>query len=231
MKTSKIIFFSLLGTIALLIVAAFIDVRLTGHKNTGDAEQISKNDTPVSSFSVLMVNNCQVLNIVNGASPAISIESLEKTKPVEIKYYVRNDTLFISDVGHSEARDIRLVNLKITVSVKKVIAKNSHVRISQPASNELWIDADKSNIFMVGDTSGNSPIRILNINAINQSEVISNVKADSVLVSLRDSKAGLTNKVGKITGTIASESSLKVIQPGDISMKTDPTSQLYITHF
>jgi hypothetical protein len=230
MKTSKIIFFSLLGTIALLILAAFIDVRLTGHKNTGEAEQISTNDTPVSSYSVLMVNNCQGLNIVNGSSPAINIECFEKTRPVEIKYYVRNDTLFISDVEHSEARNIRLVNLKITGSVKKVMAKNSDVRISQPASDELWIDADKSNIFMVGDTSGNFRFRKLSINAINQSEVISNIKADSVLVSLRASKAGLM-KVGKITGTIASESSLKVMQPNDISMKTDPTSQLYITHF
>jgi hypothetical protein len=232
MKTSKIIFFSLLGTIALLILAAFIDVRLTGYKNTGAADEISINDTTVSTFSVLMVNNCQALNIINGSSPAISIECFEKTKPAEIKYDIRNDTLFISDIEYSEARNIRLVNLKITGSVKRVMAKNSHFRISQTASDELWIDADKSNIFMYGDTSGNSRLRKLSINAINQSYVSSNnVIADSVLVSLRASKAGLMIKVEKIMGTITSESRLTVTQPNDISLKTDATSHLYINQF
>ena len=68
MKTSKIIFVSLLGVIALVILGGFVAARFTGKRNV--AGIVNKQIIP--SFKVIYIKNCDV-SLSYGDSSFISV--------------------------------------------------------------------------------------------------------------------------------------------------------------
>ena len=68
MKTSKIIFISLLGAIAFIILAASIDIRITGKRNGDYKADLKRSKQILPSFKALNLNSCKNIQIVRNDS-------------------------------------------------------------------------------------------------------------------------------------------------------------------
>lgn len=230
MKTSKIIFLSLLTAIALLILAAIIDVRLTGKKGNEPVNLVS-NEIPVPPFSVLVVNNCANLALRSGPSPLLKVSSNSKTAP-EISYMVKNDTMTISKVSKVNNNNQPIfVNIEF-VSLRKMIVNNSsaiHINVTDLA--EFNLDAVSSNVYLNASPEKYES-REIRFNARNHSKISSgNFKARNLGIVLEMSEARMMIKAENINGSISNESHLTILQPAELSMKSDLASILSITQY
>jgi hypothetical protein len=231
MKTSKIIFFSLLGTIAFLILAASIDVRLTGRKDT---ERIPMNvqNSELPPFSAVMIKNSEDVIITTGSSPEMSIEFLKKSQLPEINFFVKNDTLFISDYKQNKrVHEYRIMTLKSTGSLKSILAQNSSFEIMSPDLEDISLSLDSSRVIMRGVPAGKTGYRSLYFNAKNHSRIsLMAFRTERIDISLENSTAGLTIKATNLKANLAKGSHLNTLQPDILKLESDQDSQFYIDH-
>jgi hypothetical protein len=123
MKTSKIIFFSLIAAIVIAVSAAFIDVKLTGISTSSIYLQITKE--PVKPFKVIDISNSNIAMTYND-SFYIAISSMKDSIPPKLKYLIVNDTLRITDAKiHFPGRIV--INLQPSDSATRIISVNSDI--------------------------------------------------------------------------------------------------------
>lgn len=230
MKTSKIIFVSMLSTIALLILLAFIDVRLTGKKNVSTT--LATFNTVVPDFSVLIIDYCEDIDVLAGTSPSIIVDYEGKVHP-DIKFTSKNDTLIISGVRQSnEADELMFVKVQATSSLKKIITKNSSADITLPDLKQLRVEADSSDVSIITDITGKNLFSNLELHGRKHSFFhASGFSTDTTGLLLQNSDASLMIKSGRMHGSITNESDLSILQPAEMSLKSDPTSRININHF
>jgi len=223
MKTSKIIFTSLLVIIALVILAGATEVRLTGSRNGVD-QVITKNVIP--SFKVLYINNSEI-QLSYGDSSFLAVTSHKDSLLPEIEYKLNNDTLRISNVRYSNS------NIRVTIhssdTLKNILVINSDLRINQYGSKNLTLGIDKSSVFLNRDEKEQFTFQSLDIMAKNNSTVYSGVlKADNLKIFLEKSQANLEITALKLNGNLSDSSIICTLQSGEISVKKDESSRLIL---
>jgi hypothetical protein len=226
MKTSKIIFFSLLTTIALFILAAIVDVRLTGKKGN-EPSNLNTQEIPVGTFSVVVINNCSNISVRPGASPKLKVSS---KNAFEINYKVSADTLTISDANRSNNNNDPIFFTIEFTSLKKLIASNSSsIYFNVTDLAEVEFDAVNSNVYINASPGKDKP-GVIRITGRNHSMITSSdIKTGNLEIVLERSEANLMITAESINGNVYDESRLTILQPADLSMKSDSTSFLSIT--
>ncbi len=102
MKISKIIFLSLVGVIALMIIAGALDIRINGKKGPVQLSgSVNSKKITLPSFKVLSMNGTKNVAIVKGDSNYIEIDYQKDFVYPDINFQVRNDTLIIKDLNLS----------------------------------------------------------------------------------------------------------------------------------
>ena len=128
MKTSKIIFIALLSAIALIILAAIIDVRLTGTRD-GDFKGELKSRIQLTQFKVISINNNSNLELVQSDSAYFEITVMKDSLVPELKYSIKNDTLKIADqmvkIGTGS-----WVSIHVNDQLNQIILKKSNLNLS-----------------------------------------------------------------------------------------------------
>ena len=227
MKTSKIIFISLLSTIALFILAAAVDIRITGTRKTINPSDIRVKRQTVPSFKVLYVNNSRYFDLIQNDSSFIEVSSLKIALSPYLNYTINEDTLFVSDFNPS-GKNIISIKIFSNNALKKILLKNSEGRIYRFDSGRLSLDLDRSNVYFNQDKSERSSVKALDILARNKSRInIFALNVDSLGIVLNHSEAIFFNtSVKKICGTLSDNSRIVTPQAGEISLKKDATSQI-----
>ena len=234
MKTSKIIFITLLGTIALLILAAMIDVRFTGQKRSeifNNRLKVNKLDIP--EFNVICLNNIKNLALVQSDSSYISMTATMDSITHPINYTIKEDTIWLSDFEKQNSRDVWIA-VYFTNTLKSMQLKNSDLRITKFNSEKLSLDLnlDNSRVYFDADKSKNTAISVLNIVAKNYSYITANgFNVDSLGINLQNSDAQLQIIAKKISGTLSETSKIFIRQPGEISLKIDATSKITVNSY
>ena len=226
MKTSKIIFISLLGTIALIILVTVISIRINGNKGV---EPLSDSNfkvrkQPVPAFRVLCLNDSKNISITQGDSSYISV-GYKKDLPVpDLIYTIKEDTLFV--------KDMKLSDLTICASSSFEILNinNSSITLrefpNEKSSGKLTLVMDKSTAYL---NKNKSSIAVLNIDARNHSSInASNYKVDLLEITLKNSKSTFGSFTKKVTGCLSESSSFMVRQPLEISLKRDDNSKINV---
>lgn len=208
---------------ALFILAAFIDVRINGKKNGQILDQIEVNRQSVPSFNVLCVEN-SYLNIIQNDSSFIEITILKDSVAPIVNYTLKEDTLIITDTKYQQWIDVNTSN-----SLVSIIAKNSNISLQHFIGSQMSLDLDSSNIDLIDELSS---FQTLGIVAKNHSDVSTgSYRVDSLQIALQNSNANIQIIAKKINGILSDSSYMYALQPDELWLKKDSTSNINVSDY
>jgi hypothetical protein len=227
MKKSKIIFISLLAVIAMFILAASIDYRLTGSKIGLVPANIKVTKETILQYKVLSLENSDI-RLFKNDTLFIEITSLKDSALPKLNYNIKNDTLFIKDSKLMQGGRVS-VSIHVNSSVKAILLKNSNLTMEHFQSGNLNLGMDNSYIWLNQDKSSFNNLNILARNHSSIESVALNV--DSLGIILDHSEANIGIIARKITSSLSDSSRLYVRQAGDMLLKKDPTSSINVNDY
>jgi hypothetical protein len=232
MKTSKIIFSSLLGAIALLILAAFIDIKINGHKkNTYPSDLFKVNKTNIPPFKVLYLNNCVDIELIRNDSSSIEMIFQKDSLLSRLNYTIAGDTLFVIDNRQSNRKTISC-KIHATGKLASIILENSDISMSNLCSGSLSLKLNGGKININTDKKGNPSLSSIVVDARNHSSLYTGeFRVDSLSLVLRNSEVNIELNAKKIHGTLADSSKIYARQPGEIYLKKDSTSTISFNEY
>lgn len=226
MKTSKIIFISLLSVIALIILASLIDLRITGRRDSKADFKTNKQIIP--SFRVLSLNNSNNVQLVQNDSSYIEVTYLKDSVAPDVKYVIKSDTLFISDLKKLNRSNIS-IKINSTDSLRKVQMSKSDFGIEDFNFSQLSFDLDQSELWLNQPDKKKTAVRFMDIVVRNHSHINCNgFNADSISVILHNSEADFDMDINKIGGSLSDSSRIYIRSVGEIALKKDATSKINI---
>jgi len=231
MKTSKIIFISLLSTIAVLILATVIDIRIHGRRDDGKQSDFKVNKQMLPVFKALKVHNSMNITLVQNDSSYIEVTSLKDSIAPKVNYAIKGDTLTVNDFEKTNHRNVS-VTINATDSLRSIQLKKSNIRVERIGSGKLFFALDESELWLNQDTIAKSSFTVLDIVAKNHSRINSSeFRIDSLGLVLQNSEANLEMKANKISGMLSDSSKIYVRQPREISLKKDETSKIIVSDY
>ena len=231
MKTSKIIFVSLLSTIAVVFLALFIDHRIFGSRDNGNESDFNVKKHDLKFFKVLSITNSMNVTLVKNDSSFLEVTSLKDSLSPKVNFSMNEDTLKISDfekLSHSNAS----IRIHATNSLRHVLLKNSNLTLESFSTEELSLTIDQGNVVLSESEPHKSRIHFLEILANNHSNVYGReFYVDSMGIALQHSEISLDGITLKLGGTLADSSRIQARQPQEIWLKKDGTSKININDY
>lgn len=229
MKTSKIIFFSLLGAFAFFILAYATYFRLHGEKKSLGSDIILKTiKKDIPSFKVLILNDCFNVSLIQNDSTCIVVSSMRDSIAPQLNFTTREDTLWLSDFNR-EISVNKMISVHFSNTLKSVLLIKSHIMITNFSLEVLSLDLnlDESRVYF--NLNKKSVIRDLNVTAKNHSYInANNFNVDEIGISLQNSEANLDINTKKMSGCLSDSSKINARQPAEIWLKKDSTSNIKI---
>ena len=226
MKTSKIIFISLLSFIALIIFAASLSVRLTGQKPFDSDNTLRTINTPLPEFCVLDVEIFYRITLRESTSNYIELSVPKDSPDPQLNYNVKNDTLHIMNFQNPVPSSL-FITIHIAPGLQTIQLKNSDILLAKYNTKKLSFILDNSKLYSIMNSKENNSVNNLNVTAKNLSIIILySMDIDSVNIALRNSTAVLKITPKYLGGNLTAGSRLNTIQPGEISLKRDSTSKI-----
>ncbi|MEI6143840.1 MAG: hypothetical protein WCP85_31465 [Mariniphaga sp.] len=227
MKTSKIIFIALLSTIALIILAAIINVRLTG-KQDGEFKSEFKTRIQLSQIKSISIINNNNIELVQSDSAYFEITTMKDSIVPKLKYSITGDTLKIDDQMVKTGRGA-WVSIHVNDQLNQIILKKSYLNLFNFQISQLSVDLDQSNLNVIQQNDKKNSFQRLKIIARNNSQFdATDIKIDSLQVEIYHSEISLWSTINNLRGSIADSSRLSVRQPYEITLKRDSSSNLNI---
>ena len=231
MKTSKIIFISLLSAMALLVLITMVDMRLNSRRNSEVQKDFKMNRKVLRTFKVLCINESMNTTLIRGDSSYLEVTFLKDSIEPKVNYTIKDDTMMLNDFEKKSHHNV-FVRIHATDSLKSIQLKNSDISIERLGRGGLSIAMDNSSLWLNQYTLVKTPFQNLAIVEKNHSNVnSSNFKIDSVKIDLNNSKAELELIVKKISGNLSDGSYLSVRHPEEISLKKDATSKINVNDY
>jgi len=231
MKTSKIIFISLLSAIALLILATMIDIRINGQRSDGKNSDFKRNKQNLPVFKALKVYNSMNITLVQNDSSYIEVSYLKDSIAPKVNYAIIGDTLTLSDFEKTNHRNVS-VTIHATDSLRSIQLEKSHISFDRIGLGKLFFALDESELWLNQDTLVKAASQVLDIVAKNHSRINSSeFRIDSLGLVLQNSEANLEMTANKISGTLSDSSKIYVRQPREISLKRDATSMVNVSQY
>jgi hypothetical protein len=236
MKKSSIIFISLLGAVAILIIIVSLDLAINGknaNKTIASSQKINYSNARqnLPSFKVLLLKNCKGLSLARGDSSYYEIRFLKDSLVPNINFVIHKDTLIISDL---KLTNIAFFTLYATPALKKFHLKNSDkitVRsfIRGNSMDKLTFNLDNSDLSMLQEKEKRSSLTSIDIIEKNDSHINgSSFQVDSVNILLQNSQADLSIDINKLRAGLSEESKISVRQPKEIFLKRDASSNIKV---
>ena len=227
MKTSKIIFISLLGTIALIILAASIDIRITGKRNGDYIADLKRSKQILPAFKALNLSSCKNIQIVQNDSSFIEIKYSKDSIVPKIDYSIVKDTLTISGLNKKN-RDF-FIKICATDSLESIKLENSDLGIYNFGFSHMSFYLNHSRVYLNQENNNKSSAHAIHIIAKNHSDIdCYKFNIDSLGITLHNSTANFYAHVNKISGSITDTSRIELHQVEEISLKKDASSKMNI---
>ncbi len=231
MKTSKIIFVSLLSTIAVVILAFFIDVRILGRRDNGSGSDFNIKKHELKFFKVLYISKSMNVTLVKNDSTFLEVNSMKDSIAPKVNFSLREDTLRISDFEKTNHHNVS-IRIYTGDSLRRILLKNADLAVEHSNFGALSLDMSQSSIWFNEDDKIKSHIRQLSIVANDHSHINTNsFYADSINIVLRNSEANLETISKKLTGSLSDSSRIQARQPQEIWLKKDGTSKININDY
>jgi|WetSurMetagenome_2_1015567.scaffolds.fasta_scaffold331742_2 hypothetical protein len=231
MKTSKIIFITLLGTIAFLILAAMIDIRINGRKGGINRDDIRVHKNTLHTFRVLYINNSRNITVIQNDSSFIEVAYLKDSIVPKVNYSIKGDTMMVSDYKNIGSVTISFPSDSPEL-FKRILLKKSDMSIRNVRSGKLSLNLDQSTVWMNQFEGEKYSLSILDVVAKNHSHFnTDDFKVDSLGIVLQNSKSDIRVYAKKISGSLSDSSRIYARQPLEISLKKDATSKISVNDY
>jgi hypothetical protein len=231
MKTSKIIFISLLSVIAIIILSAAIDIRINGERRGDFYANRKVNKQIVPSFKVLCVNSSRNITVAHSDSSYVEVTYPKDSIAPKVNYTIKGDTLVVADFEKSNHRN-ESISIYATDSLKSIQMNNSDASIMRFGSGRLSLNLNKSSVWMDHDKGDKYCSPTLDVVAKNHSVFdTGDFKADSLGIVLQNSRANIRISAKKISGSLADSSRIDARQSEEISLKKDKTSRINVADY
>jgi hypothetical protein len=229
MKTSKIIFITMLSTIALLILAGAVDLRITGRKALTLQNGLKVIKKTLPSFKVLCINDSRRFELIQSDSSIISVFFMKDSVAPDLKYTLIGDTLKFSD--QRSEKSILFIKIHVIVPLKRIIAKNSTVNLTHFNQANLSLDLDHSRLEIYQIKDQKKTFQLLNIAAKNKSNIhVNNLGIDTLKIDLQKSDARIMSNLNTIYGNLTDGSRIWLRQANQISLQKDASSKIQTTN-
>ena len=231
MKTSKIIFVSLLSTIAVILLAFFIDLRIYSRRDNGNGSDFNVKKHELKFFKVLYISNSMNVTLVKNDSTFLEVNSMKDSIAPKVNFSLREDTLRISDFEKTNHHNVS-IRIYTGDSLRRILLSNADLAVEHCNFGVLSLDLNHSSVWFNEDDKVKSHIRQLNMVANNHSEVNSNsFYADSIKITFQHSEANLETISKKLVGSVSDSSRIQARQPQEIWLKKDGTSKININDY
>ena len=231
MKTSKLIFISLVGTIALLILAGMLDLRINGRKFSDINSDFKVKRQSLKLFKTLYITNSMNVTLVKNDSSFLEITCLKDSVTPKVNFSLNDDTLKISNfekLSHSNAS----IRIHASNSLKRIHLGNSNLNLENFSTEELSLHLDQSEVWLNEGEPLKSKIHFLEVLAKNHSDLNGGqFNVDSADVTLRHSEANLECIAKMLKGSLSDSSRIHARQPLEIWLKKDATSNVNINDY
>lgn len=230
MKTSNIIFSSIIGSITLIILSGAIEWRFFGDKNPNRFEispdniEAFKQNIDLPEFQYLVINDMPLsTNIILGGKNEIELILKNKSEASVLDYHIKGDTLFIEGVNENGSV-LLSVNLFMTHGQLNGINSNqSGVNINQYNNDSLTLVLNHTTI----DIHQPCVIGSLSIFGTDQSTVnVYSAQVDTLKLDLNNSTVRMQTIINKLQGQMSNHSELDLRDVSDLDFKKDNSSRL-----
>ncbi len=230
MKTSNIIFSSIVGSLTLLIVTGALEFRFLGHKNEGhlkfsiDKIEAAKQNFDLPEFQYLVINDMPVwTNIIFGGKNEMELILQDKSEASILNYHLKGDTLFIEGVN-KEGPNVLSVNLFLPQGQLKGINSNqSKVNINQYNNDSLTLVLIHATI----DIHQPCVFGNLSIFGTDQSTVnVYSAQVDTLQLDLNNSTVRMQTIINKLQGQMSNHSELDLKDVSTLDFQKDNSSRL-----
>jgi hypothetical protein len=225
MKTSNIIFVSLIASITLLITTGMMEFRIKGvPRGSVEHKRFEIKQVPVPEFHFVVVKDCN--NISLEASDAFSIGITDKPAGVaKPAYRVTNDTLYVKGFSGDDIGDI--VNIKAPAQqVKKIRVFNSWIIVYNLSLDQFAIHSDNAKVSIDNE----QPINALTIEGVNNSR-IEFFKPNTISIldlNLDHTEIYTSCTLGRLKGSIRNQSKVQLNNANELTFTKDGTSYLQV---
>lgn len=219
MKTSNIIFISILFMMFILLTAGVFISKHSANENEVNVKPIYLN---IPAAKVIILENCKNLSFYKGDSSNIQ-NTGKNSMGSQVNYRVNGDTLSFWNIKSENAKNGMVIY--ISGKVNEFLLKNSIVSLNN-FSGRLSLNAINSNVTL---SPGKKKISFskLGLTGKNNSYFeMKNFWIDSVNVRLADSRADLHVGIGVLEGSVLETSKLVLQSPREMSLKRDEFSRI-----
>jgi hypothetical protein len=225
MKLSNKILLGFLGFIFLYLTAAFAELRITGTPNVIDDKNSAAETVDISGVQYLVITGAdeQLINVTGADRSVLEVRSFSGDFLAKVKYKISGDTLTISGILSEATEPVKISVILPKTSLKGIAVDDSFLRIQGFQSALLRISQNSGSIRMTGSTIGKTE---LNLNKAYLE--ISGTRLDTVSASVERSQVNIYSPVGLLSGSMKSESVLRVNDALEIQFRKDESSRLNV---
>lgn len=224
MKTSNIILSSVIGSITLVIVCGFMQLRLTGETSSRYTEQVYA-DIKLSEFRYLVIKDAVNLTIRPADEVKLLIQNASGQDKPDVAYHESGDTLFIDRIKFGPEDRTLFVTIKTPVKTLEWIgAENAAFSITDFPIRYLNVDLAHSRMTIHAENPVN--MGTLKITGENDSHIHAyQVMIDTIDLHLDQSEAMIQSKINKLKGAMMNNSSLNARDVDEFAFRKDSTSR------
>jgi hypothetical protein len=228
MRPSRIIFFALLSAVAIFMIIATVDIKLSIRKGKQLPNNyiLAKKVLPV--YKILDIRDCRSIELVQGDTAYIALSVMKDSLAPELKYQIKGDTLLLADRMMSGGRSYT-IKIHTTELLQRIIVKNTTLNLNNFRETNISVLLDHSNLIGYQVNDKEKTFTRLNISAKNQSSInFSNISIDSLIIDLQKSEALFMSNLKFVSGDVTDSSTVELRQIEQISLKKDPSSNIKI---
>ena len=226
MKTSKIILTIILGTVALFIISASLDIRFTGTKEGENPPEIQVDSFPVSPFSTLVLDDSKRMVLVRSDSFYIETFRRKDLANPGLNYAISGDSLKMMN-----NQSLLSVKIHATDTVWQLIMNNSRLTIQNFDYPRFRAYLAGSRLYIGQGRKQEDPVRRLEIVALNSRIGRTDSRrlfTDTLFVRLEHSHANLNIRSDWLRVALSDSSVLNTNQAENIDVKKDSLSRIGI---
>ena len=160
MKTSKLIFIVLVGTIALLILVTTLDLRINGRKFSDINSDFKVKKHELKFFKVLYISNSMNVTLIKNDSTFLEVTSLKDSIAPKVNFSLKEDTLRISDFEKTSHHSVS-IRIHTGDSLRSILLKNAELAVERFNFGVLSLDLNHSSVWFNEDDKVKSHIRQL----------------------------------------------------------------------
>lgn len=222
MKLSDKVLLGFFCFIFIYLNAAFIEVRMSGTRNSIDDNSGRAESVDIRALSYVVLNDLHHnINITGADRNRLEVRSLSGDLLKDFRYEISGDTLKLSQANSTIKEPVRVL-LFVSGGLKGISVKSSEAVFRNVRLEHLHVLENSGHVWISGSSIPNIDLDLSNGSSFD----IAGPGLDTLSLRINRSNVNVPSSVEVVRGSMENDSFLLVSEPGEIHLKKDKTSRL-----